>query len=303
MRRLPPLNALRSFEAAARLGSFNQAADELFVTPSAVSHQVKALEAFLGMSLFRREKRKVFLTTAGEKYLVAIQLALDEIDSATRRLMASPNAGAVNIAVAPAFLTRWLVPRLADFQKQYPDVELRLSTLSGLIDFEHSDTDMAIYFGDGRWKGVEAHFMRNSAIKPVCSPLLLEEGKLTKPEDLKNHTLIHVSSRSQEWHQLLHQEGISWSRDQKSLTFSNTSLALNAAMEGLGVALSDSQLIEREVQYGQLVQPFDMVLQSARNFYLVYSNKRQPTFGMESFRDWLMVKMEEYRETDTGNQE
>ena len=97
----PPLNALRSFEAAARLGSFNQAADELFVTPSAVSHQVKALEAFLGMSLFRREKRKVFLTTAGEKYLVAIQLALDEIDSATRRLMASPNAGAVNIAVAP----------------------------------------------------------------------------------------------------------------------------------------------------------------------------------------------------------
>ena len=195
------------------------------------------------------------------------------------------------------------MPRLADFQKQYPDVELRLSTLSGLIDFEHSDTDMAIYFGDGRWKGVEALFMRNSAIKPVCSPLLLEEGKLTKLEDLKNHTLIHVSSRTQEWHQLLRQEGISWSRDQKSLTFSNTSLALNAAMEGLGVALSDSQLIEREVQYGQLVQPFDMVLQSARNFYLVYSNKRQPTFGMESFRDWLMVKMEEYRETDTGNQE
>ncbi|MBE9397116.1 transcriptional regulator GcvA [Pontibacterium sp. N1Y112] len=298
MRRLPPLNALRSFEAAARLGSFNQAADELFVTPSAVSHQVKGLEAFLGMPLFRREKRKVFLTTAGEKYLVAIQLALDEVDSATRRLMASPNAGAVNIAVAPAFLTRWLVPRLADFQKQYPDVELRLSTLSGAIDFEHSDTDMAIYFGDGRWKGVEAHFMRHSAIMPVCSPLLLEEGRLKTLRDLREHTLIHVSSRSQEWNQLLRQEGVGWSRDQKSLTFSNTSLALNAAMEGLGVALSDSQLIEREVQYGQLVQPFDVVLKSARDFYLVYSNKRQPTYGMESFRDWLMVKMEESRQSD-----
>lgn len=299
---MPPLNALRSFEAAARLGSFNQAADELFVTPSAVSHQVKALEAFLGMNLFRREKRKVFLTTAGEKYLVAIQLALDEIDSATRRLMASPNAGAVNIAVAPAFLTRWLVPRLADFQKRYPDVELRLSTLSSAIDFEHSDTDMGIYFGDGRWKGVEAHFMRHAAIMPVCSPLLLEKGRLTALQDLTKHTLIHVSSRSQEWRQLFRQEGLSWSRDQKSLTFSNTSLALNAAMEGLGVALSDSQLIEREVQYGQLVQPFDLVLKLARAFYLVYSNKRQPTYGMASFRDWLMLQMEEYRQTDTGNQ-
>jgi len=248
------------------------------------------------MKLFRREKRKVFLTTAGEKYLAAIQLALDEIDSATRRLMASPNAGAVNIAVAPAFLTRWLVPRLKDFQTQYPDVELRLSALSASIDFEHSDIDMGIYFGDGRWKGVEAHFMRNAAIMPVCSPLLLESGDLQTPEDLTKHTLIHVSSRSQEWNMLFQQSGLRWSRDQKSLTFSNTSLALNAAMEGLGVALSDSELIEREVQYGQLAQPFDMVLQSARAFYLVYSNKRQPTYGMASFRDWLLAQMEASRE-------
>lgn len=292
IRRLPPLNALRSFEAAARLGSFNQAADELYVTPSAISHQIKSLETFLGMNLFRRDKRKVLLTAPGEKYLVAVQLALDEIDSATRRLMASPNAGAVNIAVAPAFLTRWLVPRLGDFQRQHPDVELRLSTLSGEVDFEHSDTDMAIYFGDGRWKGVEAHFMRTTAVMPVCSPKLLDgDLPLRQPDDLRRFTLIHVSSRSTEWHQLFAQAGLNWSREQKSLTFSNTSLALGAAMEGLGIALSDSQLIEREVQYGQLVHPFDMVLETDRSFYLVYSRKRQPTYGMEAFRDWLLAQM------------
>lgn len=264
----------------------------MFVTPSAVSHQIKQLEAFLKTSLFRREKRKVFLTTAGEKYLVAIQLALDEIDSATKRLMASPNADAVNISVAPAFLTRWLVPRLADFQAKYPDVELRLSALTGEVNFDRSDTDMAIYFGDGHWRAVEAHFMRKIAVVPVCSPRLLEgENALLSPSDLSKHTLIHASSRHYEWQQLFRQCGLDGSHDQKSLTFSNTSLALGAAMEGLGVVLSDSQLIEREVQYGQLVQPFDLTLESDRSFYLVYAKKRKLTYGMQSFRDWLMGQM------------
>ncbi len=244
------------------------------------------------MNLFRREKRKVFLTGAGEKYLNAVQLALDEIDSATRRLMASPNVGTVNIAVVPAFLTRWLMPRLADFQKQYPDVELRLSALTGEVDFDHSDVDMAIYFGAGDWSNLKTHYMRSAAVVPVCSPRLLEGSKaLHTPADLKKHTLIHVASRSTEWHQIFRQAGLGWSSKQRGLTFSGTSLALGAAMEGLGIALSDSQLIERELQYGQLIRLFDLELETKRAFYLVYSNKRQPTYGMEMFRDWLMAQM------------
>jgi LysR family glycine cleavage system transcriptional activator len=191
---------LRSFESAARLGNFNRASEELCVTPSAVSHQVKSLETFLGLSLFRREKRRIVLTAPGERYLNTIRHALDEIDIATRRLMATPNASAVNISVVPAFLTRWLVPKIRKFQQSHPNVELRLSALTGLIDFQHTDTDMAIYFGRDEWEDVESRFLRGVTLVPVCSPKLLEDGKpLRIPADLVEHTLLHVSTRLDEW--------------------------------------------------------------------------------------------------------
>ncbi|MGB0663696.1 MAG: transcriptional regulator GcvA [Pontibacterium sp.] len=288
-RKLPPLNALRSFESAARLGSFNQAAEELFVTPSAVSHQIKTLESYLNCTLFRREKRRVFLTAPGERYLVSVQHALDEIDSATRRLLSSQNAGSVNISVVPAFLTRWLVPRLADFQRQYPDVELRLTSLMGDADFEHSDIEMAIYLGSGGWRNTHEHFLRKAEVIPVCSPLIMHgDHPLHNPSDVRHHTLIHVASRRNEWPQFFESAGIPWSNEQKSLTFSSTALALSAAMEGLGIALSDRQLVTREVELGHLCRPFDLSLDIGRAFYLVYSNKRQPTYEMSVFRDWLI---------------
>ncbi|MBY4676950.1 transcriptional regulator GcvA [Marinobacterium sp. CAU 1594] len=293
MRQLPPLNALRCFEAAARKGSFNQAAEELYVTPSAVSHQIKTLEEFLGLKLFRRERRKAMLTAAGEKYLSSIQHALDEIDSATRRLITAPNISVVNLAVAAAFLTRWLVPRLGQFQAQHPDVELRLSASVGQIDFQQSDTDMAIYLGHGEWDDVETHFLRSTTIVPVCSPRLLEGDKpLETLQDLKRHTLIHVASRASEWPQIMAQTGITDIGSAKSLTFSNTSLALGAAMEGLGIALSDIGLVERELQYGQLVIPFDLQLNTRKAFYLVYQKNRPLTYSMEAFRDWILAEME-----------
>ncbi len=290
---MPPLNALRSFESAARLGSFNKAAEELYVTPSAVSHQVKSLEEFLGLKLFRREKRRVLLTSAGEKYLASVEHALDELDSATRRLMSSPNAGAVNLSVAPAFLTRWLVPRLAQFQLDCPEVELRLSASNGLIDFAHSDTDMAVYVGSGEWRHVEKHFLRNMVLVPVCSPRLLKGPKpLKQPADLLSHTLIHVESRLDEWPQMLEEARIQKMGPSKGLTFSNTSLALSAAMEGVGIALADRELVEREVEYGQLVIPFDICLDTHKAFYLVYQKNRTLTHGMEAFRDWVLAQMQ-----------
>jgi LysR family glycine cleavage system transcriptional activator len=289
IRRLPPLNALRSFEAAARHGSFNKAADELYVTPSAVSHQVKTLEDFLEVRLFLREKRRVSLTSAGERYLASVQLALDEIDSATRRLMASPNSVAVTISVAPAFLTRWLVPRIGQFQTEYPDVELRLSAAYGPIDFDHSDTDMAVNFGRGGWRDVESTHLLNVRLVPVCSPALLTgEKPLNTPEDLKRHTLIRVADRPDEWPRILRQAGVSSTDIGRVMTFSSTSLAMSAAMEGVGIALGDEKLVEREVRYGQLAKPFDLVLDSGNAFFLVYPKGRALSYGMKAFHDWVI---------------
>jgi len=273
----------------------------LFVTPSAISHQIKSLEEFLGLTLFRREKRRTPLTTAGERYLRSIEHALDEIDIATRRLMASPNTSAVNISVIPGFLTRWLVPRIRDFQEQYPDVELRLSASTGLTDFAHSDTDMAIYFGRGEWEDVELHYLRGVSLRPVCSPRLTEGSRpLKSPKDLQHHTLLHVLGREKEWDQVLQLEGLSSTIGKKNLTFSSTSLALSAAIEGAGVALADRGLIERELEYGQLVIPFDIKFETKNAFYLVYQSGRQLTHGMKAFHDWLLEEIEKSHKTSAS---
>lgn len=251
------------------------------------------MEDFLDVRLFLREKRRVTLTSAGERYLASVQLALDEIDSATRRLMASPNTSAVTISVAPAFLTRWLVPRIGEFQTEHPDVELRLSTLGGAIDFDHTDTDMAVYFGRGDWRELEIDHLLNLRLVPVCSPKLLEGDKpLRNVSDLKRHTLIRVAGRPDEWPRVLRQAGVSSTDIDHYMTFSSTSLAMSAAMEGVGIALGDEKLVEREVRYGQLAKPFDLVLDSGNAFYLVYPKGRQLTYGMKAFRDWVLEAME-----------
>ena len=289
-RRLPPLKSIRAFEAAGRRGSFNEAAEELFVTPSAISHQVKTLEEYLGVSLFRRARRQVHLTIAGERYLESVSHALDEIDLATRRLLASSNAGALNVSVAPAFLTRWLVPRVREFQDRHPDIELRLSPNSGPIDFTWSDTDMAVYFGDGNWSGVEVHFLREVVLVPVCSPTFVEANRqMTKPEELCSHTLIDVSTHPEEWDEFLASFGVTRKKRVKRLSFSSTSLALGAAMENLGIALADRQLVAREVLYGRLVTPLDVSMDKHLGYYLVHQKGRRLTQEMQAFLDWMMA--------------
>lgn len=297
LRRLPPLNALRSFEAAARLGSFNKAAEELFVTPSAVSHQIKTLEEFLGVELFLRVKRRVELTPPGESYLRTIQTALDDIDDATRKLQTTSNTAAINLSVAPAFLTRWLVPHMTQFQLKHPDVELRLTASLSQIDLRYSDMDMAIFFGEGEWPGITSHLLREVSIVPLCSPALLAKtGSLPSAEDLLNYTLIGVSKRDHEWSELLKKAGVKDTSRRKSMTFSSTSLALGAAMEGLGIILGDKHLAERELKYGQLVQPIDVNLETKKAFYLAYEADRPLTNSMQSFRDWILDEMKS--ETD-----
>ncbi len=291
-RRLPPLKSVRSFEAAARLGSVKKAAEELFVTPSAISHQIKSLEGFLGIDLFRRARRRVLLTPAGERYLESVTQALDEIDLATRRLMAAPSSGAVNISVAPSFLTRWLVPRVREFQDLYPDIELRLSPNSESIDFGWSDIDMAIYFGTGDWAGVESYFLHGAILVPVCSPgFLADKPPIEHPDQLSKQVLIDVSTRPTEWDAFLAHFGVKRPKRGKRLGFSNTSLAVGAAMEDLGIALADRHLIGREVKYGQLVLPIDIEMDYGQGFYLVYQEGRQLSEGMQAFFDWVMTEI------------
>lgn len=282
------------FEAAARHGSFNKAAEELCVTPSAVSHQLKSLEEFLGLKLFRREKRQVYLTSYGERYLGSVQMALDELESATRRIMTSTNTSAVNISVAPFFLTRWLVPRITRFQQRYPDVELRFSSTIGYIDFEHSDTDMAVYYGRGEWEGVEEHLLRNISQTPVFAPKFQSgPDAIKEPGDIVKHTLIYITGRRHEWNRALRDIGISLSDATRTMSFSSTSLAVLAAIEGIGIALADRVLAEREIESGQLVAPFDLTFDTQKAFYLVYKKNRALTYGMAAFRDWIMEEMQQ----------
>lgn len=288
-RRLPPLTAIRAFEAVARLGSVKVAAGELFVTASAVSHQIKALESHLGLSLFVRERRQLRLTTTGQRYLEAVGHALDTIDIATRRVTAAQSGQVVNVSVAPSFLSRWLVPRIRQFQDRYPEVELRLSPNSGPVDFAWSDVDMAVYFGTGDWPDVEAHFLHDVVLVPVCSPRLLESlAPLKTVRDLAACTLIDVSTRPDEWDRFLAGFGVARHGRGKRLAFSNTSLAVGAAMEDLGIALADRHLIDREIRYGQLVRPLAAEVPLGQGFYLVVGKGRALSEGMQAFFDWVM---------------
>ncbi|MDK2779397.1 MAG: transcriptional regulator GcvA [Pseudomonadota bacterium] len=293
MRRLPPLNSLRMFEASARHSSFAAAAEELAVTASAVSHQIKTLEEYLGISLFSRNRRKVELTAAGEQYLTAVKHALDEIEVATQRLTANLDTNVVNISVAPNFLIRWLMPRMSKFQELYPDVELQINASMGLIDFSRSNTDMAVYFGNGDWEDIEMHFLRNVMLVPVCSPFLMRgPHPLREPADLRHHTLIYVSKRKYEWDNWLELAGAGFITPKNSLAISSGQLATAAALDGLGIALADSTLTSREVASGRLVVPFDIKLDTHKAFYLVYRKHRPLTVGMKAFKEWLMSEMQ-----------
>ncbi|WP_199456050.1 MULTISPECIES: transcriptional regulator GcvA [unclassified Marinobacter] len=293
MRRLPPLNALKMFEASARSLSFSGASEELFVTPSAVSHQVKTLENFLGVELFHRSNRKVTLTPQGEQYLASVKHAFDEIEMATQRLSATQGASVVQISVAPNFLIRWLMPRMSRFRALFPDVELQINASMGLLDFNRTSTDMAVYYGNGEWDDIEVEFLRKVMLVPVCGPGLLQTGPpLEKPSDLANHTLIYVSKRTWEWDNWLKKAGVEFITPKGSMQLSSSQLTTAAAQENLGVALADQTLISREIESGKLVVPFDIPLDTKKAFYLVYRKHRPLTKGMEAFRNWLMDELQ-----------
>lgn len=298
--RLPPLNALKVFEAAARRGSFQAAADELFVTPSAVSHQIKGLEAFLDLELFIRQTRRITLTQAGEDYFQSIQNALLEIDRSTQKLISSHQSGQLHLSVAAAFLTRWLLPRLSSFHEQNPEVDIELSVIEGLIDFDASETDMAVYYGKGDWQGVQADFLRHYQQVPICSTKLMEKHAIKTPSDLLEHTLLHVTKRQHEWPTWFEHVGVPFKEKVKGISFSNGSLVAAAARNGLGIGLADVGFVSEEIGSGQLVAPLKESFILDRSFYLVYQKNRVMTFAMKAFQNWLMDAMEKDNQMSQG---
>lgn len=287
---IPPLATLRVFEAAARHMSFQEAADELHVTPSAVSHQIKGLERYLGRPLFHRAKRAISLTPAGRKYLAPVQEALETIRAATTRLTRSAGSQILTISVAPALASGWLVPRLALFQMKHPDIEVRVTTSTRNVDFSrNTDIDVGIRFGAGKWPGLRAHRLLDMQLVPVCSPALLKDhAPIKDPTDLVRLNLLHALPRLGDWRSWFLAVGATDVDPDRGPKFQDTPLAINAAISGLGVAIADRQFLQPDIDAGRLAIPFDIAIPAETAYYLVYPANRVQDLRIKAFRDWVV---------------
>lgn len=289
--RLPPLKALRAFEAAARHLSFKQAAAELHVTPGAVGQQISRLEADLGTPLFRRLTRSVELTAAGRAYLPVVRSAFQEISDATKRVDASSDFETVTVSLPPSFAIKWLVPRLGRFRERWPDIDVRVTTTGRLVDFDRENVDVAIRHGLGQYPGLCSWRLMSEDLSPVCSPTLaIGELPLKQPGDLKRHTLLHDQDH-RDWTMWLQAAGTEGVNSKRGLTFSDEALMLQAAIEGQGVALGRTTLVERDIAEGRLVRLFDVAMPSAFAHYLVCPEATAAVPKINAFRDWLLAEV------------
>lgn len=289
--RLPSLNALRAFEAAARHLSFSRAAEELHVTKAAVSHQVKALEEDLGLPLFRRLNRALLLTPAGQTLFPAISEALGLMHAAVARLKRQDRTGELVLTMLDSFAAIWLVPRLSRFRNAHPEIDVRIATSDDSIDFAHTDVDLAIRYGAGHWPEVHAERLMTEEIFPVCAPALVESGPpLAKPADLVNHTLLHDYGH-ESWRRWLKAAGESGIDVDRGPNYHHSNLVLQAAEQGDGVALARSVLAADALAAGRLVKPFDVTLPAEYAYYLVCppANLNRPK--VQAFRAWLFAEV------------
>jgi|SRR6185369_10675229 LysR family glycine cleavage system transcriptional activator len=287
---LPPLDALRVFEAAARRLSFAAAAAELHLTASAVSHRIKALEGQLGLVLFERLTRKVRLTAAGRAYAAAVGDAIAILREATRRLAAEANRP-LNVSVTPLFGARWLLPRLARFEAAHPGVSVRLIGTSRLADFAADGVDCAVRFGRGTWPGLTAHKLMTLDYVPVCAPAL--SRRLKSPNNLARETLLHYDAAPDAWRMWLLAAGAEGVDPDSGQVLSDMAATVQAAMDGIGVAISDRKFIARELKQRRLVTPFSIDMPSGGAFYFVYPEPRANDSRIAIFRDWVLSRVNE----------
>ena len=293
MRKLPPLNALRAFEAAARHESFTQAALELHVTHGAVSRQVALLEAWLGRLLFTRSRSQVVLTDAGRRYLADVTPALDRIAVASAQALDRGRA-ALQVSAPPTFTMRWLIPRLSAFQRQHAEVEVKLTTSIAPVDFQNQGYDLAIRGATEPPAGCRSLAFMTETIVPVCHADLLERG-LRRPADLARHTLIDYATTPYAWADWMAAAGIPALRPASTLNFEQMYFALQAAAEGLGLVLVPLFLVADDIIGGRLCAPFGLRAARQRRYYANCAPHAAPAALVARFGDWLV---QEGRDTE-----
>lgn len=296
LEQFPGLRSLRAFNAAARLLSFTKAADEMGVTPAAISHQIKELEEQIGVALFTRTSRSMVLTREGEILSTAAIESLETLSRAVKRIKRLENRKVLKVSASPSIAAKWLVPRLDRFLDQAPGAEVRVDVSTTALDFERDDVDIAIRFGQGRYPGLKSDLLFTDKIFPVCSPrIITKEKPLAQPKDLLRHTLIHLDYEAQgvvwpNWKMWMLAAGIGDFDDKRGLHFNQTSLTVQAAIDGHGVALGDSNLVADDIAEGKLVKPFELSLRAASQFaYHVVSpldTTQNPL--VEAFRQWCL---------------
>lgn len=288
--RLPPLNLFRVFDAAARNGSFTTAAEELCVTQSAVSQQIRQLEDLLDVRLFRRLPRRVELTREGNSLASAVRESMALLAHACDRI-ADPKAPAVLCVNAlPSIASRWLVPRLKRFMQLHPQIKVTLLASSDPVDFDRQDIDIAIRWGRGNWPGVRAEPLGRGRLFPVCSPALLREGPpLTGPQDLSRYTLLQAvnSSLWATWFSAAGAPGLAFD---ESLFFNDAGLMLDAAVQGQGIALASHLLVEQDLKSGRLVRPFETEIETEDGYHVLTSPEFSEKPVVAEFRRWIRLE-------------
>lgn len=306
--RLPSLNALRAFEASARQRSFSRAAEELHVTPAAISHQIKGLEEFLGAGLFRRAKGTLMLTEAGQRLLPGVRKGFDAFREAMENFGVYDKTGPLNVTMTPSIAAKWLIPRLEHFNRQHPEIDIRITTTLEMIDYVREGVEIGIRYGRGNYPGLVTELLLTSEVSPVCSPQLLAGSKpLKRPEDLAHFTLLHDESPLHDethpyWAMWLRAAGVGDVDATHGLRFDNASSSLSAAIEGVGVALGRSALVDKDIAAGRLVRPFELRLPSEFGYYVVYPEQNLKRAKVAVFRDWLFAEVAADHGTDGPGQ-
>jgi len=291
-RRLPSLNALKAFEAAARSESFTRAAQELHVTQGAVSHQVKALEATLGIKLFSRERQRLVMTEAGRDYLAVVRDALDRIAAGTERLMQRQSAGVLTVSISPDFAAKWLVYRLGRFAESHPEIDLRVSAAADHVDFAREDVDVAVRHGDGKWPGLDVVRLCSERLFPVCSPKLVAgRNRIAAASDLLKFPLLRLGDWKT-WTRWFAAAGVV-DPVAHGPVLNRASMLIDAAVDGQGIALARTALAAWDLINGRLVRPVDVSLKMPNAYWIVCPKATSSVPKIATFRKWLLAEAAE----------
>ncbi len=279
------MQALRAFEAAARMRSLSRAAESLHLTHGAISHQIKSLEADFGVRLVEREGRGIRLTDEGERFATRVRAVLSDLGDAVREVTERANPRQLRVSVIPSFAARWLLPRIGKFFAQHPEIDLDVIANNALADFKRDGVDVAIRHGLGDWSGVVSEYVLDDVTFPVCNPRL-NNGRLpARPADLARYTLLR--SEGESWKSWFEAAGLDWPEPTRGPAFSDSSHTMQAAIDGQGIALARSSLLGNDVHNGVLIQLFDIVVPLPKKYFLVYPPRLADSPKLAPFRQWL----------------